>query len=84
MDKNNSDLQIKFLTKKYHLTTKEILALRELFEKTDLNKDKFISIDELKVLLKQLNKCIDNDELTAFFKKCDKNKDKKIDFEGKF
>ena len=69
------------LKKKYHLTTKELSDIRRLFASVDRNRNDKISLNELKHMLNQLNKQVENEELVHFFSRLDKNSDGAVDFE---
>lgn len=69
------------LKKKYHLTTKELNEIRQLFTAVDRNRNDKISLPELKHMLNQLNKPVENEELVNFFNRLDKDADGTIDFE---
>lgn len=69
------------LRKKYHLTTKELSDIRALFTSADRNRNEQLSLAELKSMLNQLNKSVENEELVIFFGRIDKNSDGMVDFE---
>lgn len=78
---NKKESTKKYLKKKYHLSAKEFSVIRDIFKSVDKDKNRRISLDELRTLLTQLNKFPDLDDLKEFFEKIDKNKDGKINFE---
>lgn len=62
------------------LREEQLEELREAFALFDRDHDGFISLSELRTMMKQFNRACTSDEAKEIFTKLDKNKDGRIDF----
>jgi calmodulin len=63
------------------LTPNQIDRLRKAFDVMDTNKDGFVTKDELKTLLKELDEEVTDETVENIIAVADTNGDEKIDFE---